>query len=108
MFRNREKKIRDDVRFSLNALSNCVVHPKFLDDDVVRSAALGETYLEFALDFHGFIEDVEERYAAGLALPVAQLVASWHDLTKDVEEESAELRIAQAYFRRLIENLTAR
>jgi hypothetical protein len=52
------------ISFELEAIANCAVHPKFLDEAVVSAAKVDDMYLNFSDHLHDFVDAVEEKFAA--------------------------------------------
>lgn len=50
------------ISFELEAIANCAVHPKFLDEALVSTAKVDEMYLEFSDHLHDFVDAVEEKW----------------------------------------------
>ncbi|MFC9336445.1 hypothetical protein [Arthrobacter sp. NPDC057009] len=93
------------ISFELEAIANCAVHPKFLDEAVVSTAKVDEMYLEFSDHLHDFVDAVEEKFAADGRLDNSFVRGEWVKRMGEPPSDSVATRIAQVHFQRLVEVL---
>jgi hypothetical protein len=93
------------ISFELEAIANCAVHPKFLDEAVVSTAKVDETYLDFSDHLHDFVDAVEEKFAADGRLDSSFVRGEWVKHLGDPPIDSVATRIAQVHFQRLVDVL---
>jgi hypothetical protein len=93
------------ISFELEAIANCAVHPKFLDEAVVSTAMVDEMYLNFSDHLHDFVDAVEEKFAADGRLDTSFVRGEWVKHMGEPPIDSVATRIAQVHFQRLIDVL---
>lgn len=101
------KKIRTEViMYELDAIANCAVHPKYLDDSIVAEANVDSDYLDFSGRLSCFVDTVEEKYAAENKLQADFVLNEWTRRNMDgLSLEFVPMRIAQVHFQRLMDHL---
>lgn len=93
------------ISFELEAIANCAVHPKFLDEAVVSTAKVDEMYLNFSDHLHDFVDAVEEKFAADGRLEASFARSEWARHVGGLPNDFAAVRIAQIHFQRLVDVL---
>jgi hypothetical protein len=93
------------ISFELEAIANCAIHPKFLDEAVVSTAMVDDVYLNFSEHLHDFVETVEEKFAADGRLEASFVRSEWVQHLAELPYDFVGMRIAQVHFQRLIDVL---
>jgi hypothetical protein len=90
------------ISFELEAIANCSVHPKFLDEAVVSAAKVDDMYLNFSDHLHDFVDAVEEKFAADGRLDASFVRSEWAQHVGRLPNDFVPMRIAQIHFQRLV------
>jgi polyribonucleotide nucleotidyltransferase len=93
------------ISFELEAIANCAIHPKFLDEAVVSTANVDDMYLNFSDHLHDFVGAVEEKFAADGRLDTSFVRREWATRMGELPNETVAMRIAQVHFQRLVDVL---
>jgi hypothetical protein len=94
------------ITFELEAIANCAVHPKFLDEAVASAAKVDDMYLNFSDHLHDFVDAVEEKFAADGHLETSFARSEWEQHMGGLPNDFVAMRIAQIHFQRLVDVLS--
>lgn len=100
----RKQKQRE-VRFLIEAIQSCAVHPKYQDPVTLAEASVDEDYLHFADQLHWFAFEIEEMFAARGTLSPDFVEEKWQEHMTSIRWKEGPYRIALIYFRKLLEEL---
>lgn len=90
------------ISFELEAIANCAVHPKFLDETVVSTAKVDDMYLKFSDHLHDFVDAVEEKFAADGRVEASFARSEWTQRVGGLPSDFVPMRVAQTHFQRLV------
>lgn len=93
------------ISFELEAIANCAIHPKFLDEAVASTANVDDRYLNFSDHLHDFVDAAEESFAADGRLDTSFVRSEWAKHMGELPNETVAMRIAQVHFQRLVDVL---
>lgn len=101
---SRHRRLSNRAGFWIDAIANCALHPKYLDDNAVRSGGVEGAYVDFAGALHGFQSAVEMEFAAKdvVGLRKEYIEEQWSLHLAATDSDNPMLRMARVYTDRLI------